>query len=66
MIGVKKCIYISGHYSMEYCVQSEGNSISVYARDFDDEYNYDEPLMVLNREESKAIAKALSELASGY
>ena len=66
MIEVSKAIYIKGHYDMEYAVKLESNTISVYARDFDDEYDCDQPLIVLNKEESKALSRALSELASGY
>ena len=42
------------------------NTISIYARDFHDEYDYDEPLMVLNKEEGKAFSRAIGELSSGY
>ena len=66
MVEVSKAIYIKGHYDMEYCIKLESNTISIYARDFDDEYDIEEPLMVLNKEEGKAFSRAIGELSNGY
>lgn len=66
MVKVKKSIFISGQYDMEYQIESEGNTISVYAKDFEEPYDMENPILVLSKEEAWAISRALGQLASGY
>ena len=67
MIEVTKAIYIKGIYDIEYRVLSEGdNAISVFAREIPEEFDYGSPLLYLSKEEAMALARAISELASGY
>ena len=66
MVEVTKAIYIKGGYGFEYRVLSEGENITVFARETGELFDYDSPLLYLSNEEAKALARALSELATGY
>ena len=67
MVEVTKAIFIKGSYGIEYRVLYEGaDSISVFAREIPEEFDYNSPLLFLSNDEAKAMAKALAELATGY
>ena len=68
MVEVTKSILISGAYDMEYLVRSDNpNYIAVYAKaDINDEFDYDSPLLYLNKAEGLAESRAISELLTGY
>ena len=62
MVEVTKAIYIKGHYDLEYRVLSEGDNVSVFAREPGEEFDYGSPLLYLSKEEAKAFGRALSEI----
>ena len=67
MVEVTKAIFIKGSYGIEYRVLYEGaDSISVFAREIPEEFDYNRPLLFLSNDEAKAMARALGELATGY
>ena len=66
MVEVTKAIYIKGGYGFEYRVLSEGENITVFAKETEEEFDYDSPLLYLSKAEARALANALGEMANGY
>ena len=68
MVEVTKTIIISGHFGMSYMVTTNGGEyLSVFAKESGQLVDLEEtPLLYLAKEEARALAKALAELANGY
>lgn len=68
-LEITKSIFINGTMDIDYCIRTDGpNCISVYAKEIGDSgpFDYESPLLYLTKEEARAIARSLDELATGF